>query len=102
MSIKQLTEVIEAVRANGGYIVDDDAPVNVAFKPSCLAVMRDQDGECVVPIFHSWKFPKTPIYIGADGVPHMSQKDSRILSSEKIEMFDLAGYEMDVSLVVEI
>lgn len=102
MTIKQVSEIVEAVRANGGYIVDDDAPVQTVFKPSCLAVMRDKDGECVVPIFHSWKFPKTPIYVDEGGIPHMAQKDARIMSSHNIEMFDIASHEGGVNLVIEI
>ena len=101
MTVKQVSEIVEAVRAHGGYIIDDDAPVHSSFKPVALGIMKTSEGERVIPIFHSWKFPNTPIYIGADGKPHMRKVDKQIFTTEGIQAFDLAGQKAEITLVVE-
>lgn len=101
MSIKQVEAIINNVRANGGYIIDDDAPTHTAFKPACLGIMKNSEGEHVIPIFHAWKFPNTPIFIGDDGKPHMKKVDNRVFDTKGIEAFDLSGQQADITLVVE-
>lgn len=101
MGLKQIEEVIAAVRSNGGYIIDDDAPVQTAFKPACLGIMTNNQGDHVIPIFHSWKFPNTPIFIGEDGKPHMKKVDNRIFNTQQIQAFDMVGEEAGIKLVFD-
>lgn len=104
MSIQNVISVINAVRKNNGFIIDDHAPCDVAYRPKHLGVMRTPDrGEIVVPIFEHQEFPMTPIELDHAGRPHMVRETlKRIFNTKVIEANDLAGHEPDMIVVIDV
>lgn len=104
MSVQMVKQVIAAVRNNNGFIIDDFAPCDAAYKPEHLAVMLDDaTDEIVVPIFKHQRFPMTKIELDHAGRPHMVRCPlKKIFDTRHIDVHDFAGYEPDVVLVIDV
>jgi hypothetical protein len=104
MSIALVAAIVEAVRKNQGFIVDDYAPCIAAYRPKHLGVVKTEEfGEVVVPIFEHQMFPMTMIELDHAGKPHMTrQKLKRIFDTRQVQVNDLAGCEPDLVLVIDV
>lgn len=105
LNTSNITRILAAIRNNNGMIIDDDAPVDTAFKIKYCALMNEGKEEYVMSLFEHAEFPQSFIYLDKDSKPHMrfiKGKPQRIISTKNINVFDYISRDDNCILVVEI
>lgn len=104
MSMRNVKEIIAAVRKAEGRLPDENLPCADPFKLSHIAVYKDDiTGERVIPAFHLDHFTLNPIELNFKGEPYISKENlASPLSTKSIEIYDLQSIEKKVKLVIEL
>ena len=104
MSMRNVQDIVTAVRKVNGRLFDENMPGADPFKLSHIAIYKDdKTGERVIPAFHVDHFTMNPIELDKNGVPYISSENMMgLVSTKGIEVFDLPSIEHRVSLVIEL
>ncbi len=104
MSIRNVQDIIAAVRKMNGRLFDENMPGADPFKLSHIAVYKDdKTGERVIPAFHVDHFTLNPIELNSEGVPFISNENlGSSISTRGVEIYDLPSIQDKVTLVIEL